>query len=120
MLKRKWLEQKLVEPENLGAKIAALRGEKFSIATLHGSFDLLHAGHLFMLYEASLQADKLIVALNTDASIRKYKGQERPIIPLEQRLEMMAAIEFVDYLTFFDETEPIQIIEKIKTDFKVK
>ena len=66
-----------------------------------------------------MQADRLIVALNSDLSIQKYKGTDRPIIPLNYRLEMMAALEFVDYVTWFDETDPRLILEKIKPDIHV-
>jgi len=60
----------------------------------------MHAGHLQIIYEASLQADVLIVALNSDASIQAYKSPDRPIIPLEYRLQLMAALQFVDYVTW--------------------
>lgn len=66
-----------------------------------------------------MQADRLIVALNSDSSIRQYKGADRPIISLEYRLQMMAALEFVDYVTWFDETDPRAILGKIKPDVHV-
>lgn len=90
-----------------------------TIATLNGSFDLMHAGHLEMIYQASLQADVLILALNTDRSIQQYKSPLRPIIPLEFRLRMMAALEMVDYVTWFDETDPRQILSLIKPNVHV-
>ena len=65
-----------------------------------------------MLYEASKVADVLIVAVNSDSSVKKYKSQKRPIIPLRYRLEMLAAIGFIDYLTWFDETDPRAILQK--------
>ena len=79
----------------------------------------MHAGHLWILYEASKQADLLLVALNSDASIRQYKSPTRPIVPLSYRLEMMAAIEFVHSVTWFEETDPRALIEKIKPDVHV-
>src|SRR5215470_4408040 len=94
-----YFKSKLIEPQKLASKVAELRKQKKSIATLNGSFDLLHAGHLHMIYEASKQADVLIVALNSDRSIQEYKSPLRPIIPLEFRLQMMAALEMVDYVT---------------------
>ena len=72
-----------------------------------------------MIHEASKQADRLIVALNSDDSIRKYKSANRPIIPLQFRLEMVAALEFVDYVTWFDETDPRAFLAKIKPDVHV-
>jgi rfaE bifunctional protein nucleotidyltransferase chain/domain len=110
---------KVVGPAVLEDKIAELRGEHKTIATLNGSFDLLHAGHLEMIYQASLQADLLVVALNTDSSIQQYKSPLRPIVPLEYRLRMMAALEMVDFVTWFEETDPIRILSLIKPDVHV-
>jgi D-glycero-beta-D-manno-heptose 1-phosphate adenylyltransferase len=109
---------KCIAPEHLRACVDALKRKKKTIATLNGSFDLMHAGHLEILSRAAEQADSLIVALNTDASIKKYKGKE-PIIPLEGRLQLMAALHMVDYVTWFDETDPRQILEIIKPDVHV-
>lgn len=118
-MKPSWLQKKLVEPEHLEKKVAEIRARNLTIATLNGSFDLLHAGHLFILHEASKQADLLIVALNSDASIRQYKSADRPIISLSYRLEMIAALEFVDYVTWFEETDPRAVLTKIKPDVHV-
>lgn len=90
-----------------------------TIATLNGSFDLMHAGHLEIIYRASLQADILIVALNSDASIKKYKGVNRPIIPLEYRLRLMSALAFVDYVTWFEESDPCELLRKIRPNVHV-
>jgi rfaE bifunctional protein nucleotidyltransferase chain/domain len=105
---------KYIAPNSLEERVAALRAEGKTIVTLNGSFDLLHAGHLQMIYEASLQGDILIVALNSDASIQKYKNPNRPIISLKERLLMMAAIGFVGYVTSFEETDPRALLQKIK------
>ncbi|HSX11647.1 MAG TPA: adenylyltransferase/cytidyltransferase family protein [Chlamydiales bacterium] len=118
-MKPEWLQKKLIEPEHLERKVAALRARGLSIATLNGSFDLMHAGHLFIIHEAYKQADRLIVALNSDASIQKYKSPDRPIIPLSYRLEMVAALQFVDYVTWFEETDPIALLVKIKPNVHV-
>lgn len=114
-----WKEKKFVPFTSLEKHASKLRDEGKTIATLNGSFDLLHAGHLKMIYEASQQADVLMLALNSDASIQKYKSPLRPILPLEYRLEMVAALEFVDYVTFFEETTPIALLEKIRPDVHV-
>lgn len=105
---------KWIEPENLVAKVEELKKKGKTVATLNGSFDLLHAGHLHIIYEASLQGDVLIVALNTDHSIQKYKSPKRPIVSLPYRARMMAALEFVSYVTCFDETDPRVILGKIR------
>ena len=114
-----WLQKKLIEPDALEERAKALRASKLLIATLNGSFDLLHAGHLYIIHEASKQADRLIVALNSDRSIQQYKGPSRPIVPLRYRLEMMAALEFVDFVTWFEETDPRILLDKIKPDVHV-
>lgn len=80
---------------------------------------MLHAGHLYILEQASLEADFLLVALNSDASIQKYKSSKRPIIPLKYRLEMMAALEFVDFVTWFEETDPRDFLLKVRPDVHV-
>ena len=114
-----WLQNKRLEPPFIEEKIRLLRKEKKTIATLNGSFDLLHAGHLFIIHEASKQADQLIVALNSDRSVRSYKGPNRPIVSLQFRLEMVAALEFVDFVTWFDEADPRALLQKIKPDVHV-
>jgi D-glycero-beta-D-manno-heptose 1-phosphate adenylyltransferase len=112
-------QKKLIHPEHLADQVEALRDQGKKIATLNGSFDLLHAGHLEIIYEASQVADVLIVALNSDSSIQKYKSPKRPIIPLEYRMQMMAALGFVDYVTWFEETDPIRLLNVIKPDVHV-
>ena len=114
---QKWattFKKKLILPEELALKVSQLKKEGKAIVTLNGSFDLLHAGHLQMIYEASLQGDLLIVALNSDCSIQAYKSPLRPIITLEHRLQMMAALEFVHFVTWFKETTPCKILEVIQ------
>lgn len=113
------VNKKVINPENLQQIIKYLRGEKKTIATLNGAFDLLHAGHLEIIFQASLQADILIVALNTDGSIQKYKDIKRPIIPLKQRILLIAALEMVDYVTYFNEVNPIRVLLEIQPDVHV-
>lgn len=113
------LEKKLIKPEHLEATVAFIRKSGRTIATLNGSFDLLHAGHLYILSQARLQADVLFVALNSDTSIQAYKSHDRPIISLQYRLEMMAALEYVDFVTWFEETDPCLLLSKIRPDVHV-
>jgi len=107
--KKKW-----IAPEELESFVNTLKSKGKTIVTLNGSFDLMHAGHLYIIYEAKKAGDILIVALNTDSSIQRYKSPDRPIIPLEYRLQMMSALEFVDYVTWFDETDPRECLAKIR------
>ena len=114
-----FFQAKYIDPQEIEAKVAVLKAQGKKIVTLNGSFDLLHAGHLHIIHEASEQGDVLIVALNSDSSIQKYKSPSRPIIPLEYRMKMMAALDFVDYVTSFEETDPRAILQKIKPDVHV-
>ncbi len=107
---------KVIDPSKLSQKVEEIRAKGETIVTLNGSFDLLHAGHLHIIYEAAKLANVLIVALNSDRSIETYKSKDRPIIPLKYRIEMMAALEFVDYVTWFDETDPRSLLNVIKPD----
>jgi rfaE bifunctional protein nucleotidyltransferase chain/domain len=113
------MKGKVIEPDMLEQRVAEIRSFGKTIATLNGSFDLMHVGHLEMLYQASKQADLLFLALNTDRSIKEYKGSLRPIFSLEYRLRMVAALEMVDYVTWFDETDPRRILSYIKPDVHV-
>lgn len=106
-------------PEELEETIKDLRLHKKTIATLNGSFDLLHAGHLEIIFQASLQADVLIVALNTDKSIQVYKGLNRPIIPLGERALLIAALEMVDFVTYFDDINPKSLLMKVQPDVHI-
>ena len=112
-------KQKIVSLGRLLTLLSKQRAQGLKVATLNGSFDLLHAGHLQILSEASEVADILVVALNSDGSIRQYKSPDRPIITLENRLQMMAAVGCVDYVTWFEETDPRQLLALIKPDVHV-
>lgn len=86
----------------------------------NGCFDLLHRGHIEYLEKARSLGDALIVGLNTDASTRRLKGLQRPINNQDDRAAVMVALRFVDYVCFFDEDTPLQLIEKIVPDILVK
>lgn len=93
-----------------------LRKKGKKVVTTNGSFDIMHAGHVYFLRLAKKQGDVLIVGLNSDKSIHEYKSKDRPIIPEKHRAEMMAAMEMVDYVFLFDETIPNAYLEKLKPD----
>jgi D-beta-D-heptose 7-phosphate kinase/D-beta-D-heptose 1-phosphate adenosyltransferase len=103
----------IVEPEDL-------RSRDFKLVFTNGCFDLLHEGHLNTLRFAKDKGDKLVVALNSDESIRKLKGEGRPVKPLEQRMAVMSALEMVDFVVSFPEETPAEVIDKIKPDALVK
>jgi D-beta-D-heptose 7-phosphate kinase/D-beta-D-heptose 1-phosphate adenosyltransferase len=85
-----------------------------------GCFDLLHGGHVQLLREAKNLGDILIVALNSDRSVRQIKGPDRPILPEEERAELIAALEMVDYVTMFDEPDPLNVIRELRPDVLAK
>jgi D-beta-D-heptose 7-phosphate kinase/D-beta-D-heptose 1-phosphate adenosyltransferase len=97
-----------------------LRREGKTVVFTNGCFDLLHGGHVHLFRRAKKQGDVLIVALNTDASIRRLKGPARPIFPLAERFEVLAAIEDIDYLVSFGEDTPRKIIAALLPDVLVK
>jgi len=86
----------------------------------NGCFDLIHGGHIRLFRKAKRSGDVLIVGLNTDASVRKIKGPSRPVFPLEERFEVLGAIEYIDYLTAFSEETPQKIIAALLPDVLVK
>ena len=111
---------KIITKDELMTIIPELKQQEKTIVTTNGSFDMFHSGHLKSLKFAREQGDILIVGLNSDSSVKKYKSASRPIIPEEQRAEIVASIIYVDYVVLFDETTPINLLEMIKPDVHVK
>jgi len=97
-----------------------LRRTGKTVVFTNGCFDLLHGGHVRLFREARKRGDILIVALNTDASMRRLKGPARPIFPLMERLEVLSAIADIDYLTWFAEETPLKTIAALLPDVLVK
>ncbi|MBW8888950.1 MAG: bifunctional heptose 7-phosphate kinase/heptose 1-phosphate adenyltransferase [Fibrobacteres bacterium] len=91
-----------------------LKAEGKRVVTINGSFDVLHAGHLHILEEAKAQGDVLIVGLNSDVSVKAYKGGNRPIVPEAERARMLLALRAVDFVHIFDESEPMPFLAEIK------
>ncbi len=113
-------EQKIRDRAVLAEECARLRAEGKVVVFTNGCFDLMHAGHAGYLAFARSQGDLLIVALNTDASVRRNKGERRPIVDERNRARMMAALECVDYVTWFDEDEPKELVAELQPDVLVK
>jgi D-beta-D-heptose 7-phosphate kinase/D-beta-D-heptose 1-phosphate adenosyltransferase len=97
-----------------------LRRRGKTVVFTNGCFDLIHGGHIALFKKAKACGDVLVVALNTDASIRKFKGPSRPIFPLKERFEVLSAIADIDYLTSFAEATPRKIIAALLPDVLVK
>src|SRR5947207_6750078 len=86
----------------------------------NGCFDILHAGHVDLLQRARDLGDVLVVAINTDASVQRMKGPDRPIIPEDERVELLAGLSMVDFVCTFDEDTPLEAILKVHPDVLVK
>lgn len=97
-----------------------LRADARRVVFTNGCFDLLHPGHLDYLERARELGDALFVALNDDASVRRLKGESRPIVPLNERMEVIAALRAVDVVTSFSEDTPREIIAALVPDVLVK
>ena len=111
-------EQKIVQPADLATRVAKLPRP---IVFTNGCFDILHRGHVTYLAQAQALGASLIVAANTDASVKRLgKGDDRPMNPLDNRMAVLAALESVTLVTWFDEDTPIQRILDCKPDILVK
>jgi len=97
---------------------ARRRGER--VVFTNGCFDLLHVGHVRSLEQARRHGDRLLVALNTDASVRRQKGAGRPIVPARRRAEVLAALECVDWVVLFGEDTPLSLIRSLRPDVLAK
>lgn len=100
--------------------IEQLQREGKKIALTNGCFDILHVGHIHSFREAKKNSDILIVALNSDDSVRALKGSEKPFVPEGQRAEVLAALSDVDYVVTFNELDPLALITDLKPDVLVK
>ncbi len=114
------LEPKEISASRMGqlAKQCRMRGQR--VVFTNGCFDLLHVGHVSTLRQASKLGDVLVVALNSDSSIRSLKGSGRPVVGQEERVRMLEALEFIDYVVVYDEKTPHSLLETIRPDVLVK
>lgn len=110
------VKQKIVTSEQLRNKL--FTGSK--VVFTNGCFDLVHQGHIDYLSKARNLGDVLVVGLNTDASVRRLKGSRRPINDQQSRALLLASMVFVDYVVFFDDDTPYQLIKAVQPDILVK
>ena len=109
-----------LEPSKLAPVLQNLQKQGKKVVFTNGVFDLLHLGHVTYLQEARQQGDLLVVGLNSDFSVKKIKGPSKPLIPLAERAEMLLALDCVDYVSFFDEPDPYNIVKTLRPDVLVK
>jgi D-beta-D-heptose 7-phosphate kinase/D-beta-D-heptose 1-phosphate adenosyltransferase len=114
------MKQKIKGREELLKIIQDLKIKGKRIVFTNGCFDLLHIGHIRYLEEAKTLGDVLIVGVNSNSSVRKLKGPERPILPVEERTEILSGLGCVDYITIFDELDPLNLISSLQPDVLVK
>jgi len=114
------MNQKIRSLEELTAQLEHDRGKGKKVVFTNGCFDLLHVGHIRYLQQARRMGDLLVVAINTDDSVRKLKGPSRPVQPEQDRAEILAGLECVDYVVSFEQDTPLSVIEHLKPDVLVK
>ena len=107
-------------PDEAAAALARWRAGGEAIVFTNGVFDLLHRGHVEYLEEARCLGQRLVVGVNSDASVLRLKGPSRPIVPEAERAEMLAALECVDLVALFDEDTPERMIHEVAPDVLVK
>ncbi|MXY23802.1 MAG: adenylyltransferase/cytidyltransferase family protein [Acidobacteria bacterium] len=111
---------RVVSADELEAVVAAERAAGRTVALANGCFDLLHVGHVRYLAGAAREADRLVVAVNDDDSVRALKGDGRPLHPEEERAELIAALAMVDYVVLFSGPTVAPVIERIRPDVHCK
>ncbi len=114
------IKNKLLSREALEMKLAEWRSAGKTIVFTNGCFDILHRGHVEYLAQAADLGDKLIVGLNTDASVKRLKGESRPVNDEKSRALLLSALQFVDAVVLFGEDTPFELIKQVQPDILVK
>jgi D-beta-D-heptose 7-phosphate kinase / D-beta-D-heptose 1-phosphate adenosyltransferase len=114
------MQEKIKRKEDLQRIIEDLKAKGKRIVFTNGCFDLLHLGHIRYLEKAKFLGDILVVGVNSDRSVQSLKGPERPILPEEERAEILSGLECVDYITLFDELAPLELISSLQPHILVK
>jgi len=113
-------DNKILPRDRLKETLDRLKQDGKTIVFTNGCFDILHAGHVRYLNDARNLGDLLVLGLNSDASVTRIKGALRPIVPQDERATVMAALESVDFITFFDDDTPLSLIEHLEPHILVK
>ena len=114
------LNQKIHNRSELASILQQAKADGDIVVTTNGCFDVLHLGHLRYLQAARQLGDLLVVAINSDSSVRQLKGENRPLVPEDERAEMLAGLECVDYVVIFPESTPIDLLSELKPNIHVK
>ena len=113
-------EAEVIQPGALEDWVTRERAAGRRLVLTNGCFDLIHPGHVTLLRGAAAVGDVLVVGINSDAGVRKLKGPDRPLMPLEDRLAVLRAVRWVTAVTPFDETTADRLIEQLRPDYYVK
>ena len=113
-------DPKIVDRKSAAEIVADWKAHGLRVGFTNGCFDLLHPGHVELLKRSRAACDRLVVALNTDASVRRLKGDSRPVQNEYARSVVMAALDSVDLVTLFDEETPLELIQLLRPDFLIK
>ncbi len=111
---------KLLNSTKLNKVLTKLKKEKKKVVLTNGCFDVIHPGHIEILKKSKKLGDILIVLLNSDKSVRKLKGKQRPIINQKGRIEILNSIKYIDFIVLFNELTPVKLYKKIKPNFLTK
>jgi len=114
------MKQKIKERKELTKIIRILKAKGKRIVFTNGCFDLLHIGHVRYLEKAKILGDILVVGINSDSSVRKLKGPKRPLLPVRERAEILSGLGCVNYVTIFDEIDPLKLITSLLPNVLVK
>jgi len=112
--------ENILSRETLKERLDILKGEGKTIVFTNGCFDIIHAGHVRYLREAKNLGDILVLALNSDSSVKAIKGDERPIVPEAERATVVGSLESVDYVILFDDETPLRLIKYLRPHILVK
>ena len=115
-----WTDGMVASLQAVATEVRALQAAGKKVVFTNGCFDILHSGHIDLLRSARELGDALVVAVNADVSVGRMKGLNRPIIPEEERAELLAGLEMVDFVCLFDEDTPLEAILQIRPDILVK
>jgi D-beta-D-heptose 7-phosphate kinase/D-beta-D-heptose 1-phosphate adenosyltransferase len=111
---------KIIKREELKKTVQVLKDAGKKIVFTNGCFDLLHLGHVRYLEAARAEGDVLVIGVNSDRSVHEIKGPNRPVVPQDERAEVLAALACVDFVTIFDEPNPLETIRTLLPDVLVK
>lgn len=120
MKKSDTIRERILDQQEIIHEVIRLRLKSKTIAFTNGVFDILHQGHIGILAKAASFADVLIVGLNSDSSVKRLKGDSRPVIDQQSRALVLASLIMVDAVVIFDEETPLELIKKIKPDVLIK